>query len=125
MSEECSDYIDCRQILRKLMEKPAIKVYITRHALNRAFERCAGRVKKLDKTTALDVVRNVIRDGLYKAYTQTIFVWTSSYLLACTVNKSLDIVVKTIMTRGDLTDKVKAKLKKGVKARWSKIIVEA
>ena len=93
--------------------------------MNRAFERCTGRVKKLDKTTALDVVRNVIRDGLYKAYTQTIFVWTSSYLLACTVNKSLDIVVKTIMTRGNLTDKVKAKLKKGVKARWSKIIVEA
>ncbi|MHC1600746.1 MAG: hypothetical protein ACXQTI_05850 [Candidatus Nezhaarchaeales archaeon] len=125
MSEECSDYIDCRQAIKRLLDKPGVKVKVTRHALNRVIERCSSRIKKLNESVVLDIIRNVIRDGLYKAYTQTILVWTSSYLLACTLDRELNIIVKTVMTRNNLTDEVRARLKKGIKAKWSKIIVES
>ena len=45
--------------------------------------------------------------------------------MACTLDRELNIIVKTVMTRNNLTDEVRARLKKGIKAKWSKIIVES
>lgn len=63
------------------MERLSIKVKVTRHAVKRVIERCSSKVKNLSENVILDIIRNVVRDGLYKAYTQAILIWTSSYLL--------------------------------------------
>ncbi|RLF12774.1 MAG: hypothetical protein DRJ62_01765 [Thermoprotei archaeon] len=125
MSEECSDYVDCRQVLKRIMERGVVKVYVTRHAVHRLIERCSSRVKKISDVVAADIVRNVVRDGFYKASTQRIYIWTSSYLLVCTVDRALQgVIVKTVMTKQDVRDEVRERLKRGLRARWSRIVVE-
>ena len=114
MSEECTDYYDCRVEASKLFRpKSTIRVEVTKHAVTRLLERRPRDYKKLDPKVIEDVVRNVVRDGFYKAFSDKIIVWTKKYVLICTIDRGPKLIVKTVLTYRTLEEKVKKLIEKG------------
>ena len=114
MSEECTDYYDCRVELERLLRPGSIvHVELSRHAVERLLERRPRDYRKLDVKVLEDVVRNVVRDGLYKAYSDKVVVWTKRYVLICTVDRGPRLVVKTVIGRHALGDRLRELLSRG------------
>ena len=114
MSEECTDYYDCRVEAFKLFKPGStVRVEVTRHAAKRLLQRRPREYKKVNQRVIEDIVRNVVRGGLYKAFTDKVVVWTRKYVLICTVDRGPKLVVKTVLTSKALREEVRRALERG------------
>lgn len=122
MGEECSDFVDCRAVLARLAREELVRVRVTRHALERLAERqpdLAGR----DVRTLVDVIRNVVRDGRCKATASRLYIWTKSYVLVCCAERDEALVVRTVITREFVDDRLSRALRGGLKPSWKRVLV--
>ncbi|OYT52546.1 MAG: hypothetical protein B6U76_09690 [Desulfurococcales archaeon ex4484_217_2] len=124
MAEECSDFVDCREIFKQLVRERRISVYLSKHALERIVERRYWGFKGAKKEVIVDIIKNVFRDGEFKVFADNIIVWTKNYVLICSINREFNIVVKTVITRATLKKELQEKLKKGIRVKWKQINVE-
>lgn len=124
MSEECSDYVDCRVMLRRLVEKGHANVVVTKHAISRFLERKPRPFKKLDMKVISDTIHNIIRDGYYKVRSDSLTVWTRNYVLICSIDSRGRIVVKTVISRVSLREEFKRSLRGYYKISWRTISVK-
>jgi len=124
MAEECSDFVDCREVFKQLAREKKITVYLSKHALERIVERRYWGFKGAKKEVIVDIIKNVFRDGEFKVFADKIIVWTKNYVLICSVNREFNIVVKTVITRATLKKELQEKLRKGIRVKWEQINVE-
>ena len=126
MSEECTDYYDCRVEASKLLKPGStVHVEVTRQAAARLLERRPREYKKLDLKVVEDIVRNVVRDGLYKAFSDKVVIWTKKYALICTFDREERLVVKTVVAGLSIGDRLKKVLeRRGKRIKWNRIFVE-
>ncbi len=124
MSEESSDYIDHRTFFRRFINKGIVRVLVTKHAINRLRERATREYPKATLELLLDVIRNIIRDGYYRLFTDRIVIWTKRYVLICEIIDEHTIIVKTVISKVVLRDEFKRLLTKGRRVFWKKIHVE-
>ena len=94
MAEECSDFVDCREIFKQLAREKRISVYLSKHALERIVERRYWGFKGAKKEVIVDIIKNVFRDGEFKVFADKIIVWTKNYVLICSISREFNIVVK-------------------------------
>ena len=123
MSEECTEYVDHRTFLRRLLVKKAINVHVSRHAVKRLKERATRDYLKCDKRVLLDVIRNIVRDGRYKASTSRLLIWTKRYVLISEILDENTILVKTVISKLVLREELRNILTGGYRAEWKKINV--
>ncbi|GEM_PF-1555615 len=125
MSEECSDYIDCKVMFRRALESNRVlKVIVTRHAVERLIERIPKKFKKLGIQVLLSTIKNVIEGGECRVYANQVVYWTKNYVLISVFNEGGELVIKTVITR----DYVRGRLlriisRRGLRVEWSKVIV--
>jgi len=123
VSEECSDFIDYRIFLHRLILNGVINVYVSRHAIERFKERLVREYRKLDVSVILDVFRNIVRDGYCKALFENLVFWTKRYVLICKFFDENSVLVVTVISKRVLSDKFKRLLKRGVRVKWRSINV--
>jgi len=123
MSEECSDYVDCRIMLEKLASKGVIDVIVTKHATMRLLERKPRSFKKVNVRVLADTIRNVIRDGYYKGSGDNLIVRTKSYVLICSIDVLGRIIVKTVMSKTSLSDRFKHPLRGYRRIFWKTVTI--
>ncbi len=119
--EECSDYIDYRVVFREIAKSKVIRVRITKHAIKRLRERAVKEYYKFTDDVIKDIIRNIVRDGYYKVFTDKILIWTRKYLLVCELDREFNLIVKTVISRDFISDKLKGILSRGVHYTWSKV----
>lgn len=123
MSEECCDFVDCRIAFKNLAKEGKVNIHLSKHAIERLIERRHWGFKGVSREAIVNIVRNVFRDGEFKAFTDKVVVWTKNYVLICSINKNSNVIVKTVITRLTLKKELEEKLKKGIKVRWKHITV--
>lgn len=121
MSEESCDYIDCRTCLRRLASSGEVEVLVTRHALERLAERRVGGSWRAKPEALADIIRNVVRDGYYKATTSRLMVWTRKYLLVCCIDRYMRLNVITVISRDTLREGLRERLRGGFRIRWRSV----
>jgi len=119
--EESTDYVDCYALFRKLLRNGKLNVIITKHAIERLRERRLDYSWREDKEQLIDIIRNILRSGKYKVLVDRIIVWTKRYVLICTLNKLEELVVLTILSKHNLSEKFTQKLKGGIYVKWRSI----
>lgn len=121
MSEECSDFIDNRQELRRRSNKILV-ARITKHFLNRFFMRKVRNYKKLDLMTIKSTIINILRDGRYYATTTSIIIFHPTYTIVACFDKEF-LVLKTIMKTKELNEKLRKLISKSRKVLWKDIAI--
>ncbi|HIQ03151.1 MAG TPA: hypothetical protein EYH40_01885 [Desulfurococcales archaeon] len=121
MSEECSDFIDNRA---KLLVRPpsSLEVKITKHLIERFYQRKARDYKRIDLTLIRNVVYNVLRDGKYYATTSTVIVYHPTYTLIGCFDRD-QMVLKTIIKTSELEEKLRKFMSKSYRVKWRNIII--
>ncbi len=121
LSEECSDFIDNRaELLRRT--HGSLEVKLTKHLIERFYQRKARDYKRIDLTLVRDIVYNVLRDGRYYATASTVIVYHPTYtIIGCFDGEQL--VLKTIIKTSDLEEKLRKPMKKSYKIEWKNIII--
>ncbi len=115
--------MDCRQQLRRAARDGVLIVQVTKHALQRIVER-QPKLAERKMEEILDVFRNVVKQGKFKADTTRVLVWTKNYVLLCTFNLEGKLVVKTVVTRATLQEKMERALSRGIAVQWKYVAVE-
>ena len=125
MSEECSDYVDCKAMLRKILSSDGIlRIIVTKHAVNRLIERMPRKFKKINRQVLMNTIRNIVETGQCKIYTTKIIFWTKNYILISAFNSNNELIIKTVITRDYVKEGLaKAISRGGLRIKWNKVIV--
>jgi len=99
-----------------------IRVYVTRHALERLWERKARGYRKFNGRVVADIISNIIRSGYIIEWRGGLRVSTSSYTLACTLHEGI-LVVKTVMKTSELSEAYRSALRRARKSKLKPIVV--
>ena len=99
-----------------------LKVHLTRHAVERLFERFPKH-KRFKPRIIANIVESVIRDGKVVEDGNEIKISTSNYTLCCNLSND-KLVVKTIMRTKEMGKPYRRKLTYGKKSEWKVIMVE-
>ncbi len=101
-----------------------LRVFVTRHALERLFERFPK--KKFEADTALNIIENVIKSGTVVLWRKEIRISTSNYTLCCVLESKpkLRLIIKTILKTKELGESYKKALHFGRRSPWKIIYFE-
>ena len=103
------------------MNAKMIRVVITKHALERLFGRFP-KYKKFNAKTVVNVIENVIRDGVVLVRDRDVKISTSNYTLCCALEDKL--VIKTVMRTEEMSDRYRKAMIYGRKSPWRIVYVE-
>lgn len=123
--EESSDYIDCYALFRRLVKRGELTAVITKHAIERLRERRLDYPWRERKDQLIDIIRNILRSGKYKILVNRVIIWTRRYTLICALNESGELVILTVISRRDLSEKLVQKLKGGFHVKWKNINIRS
>ncbi|RLG87102.1 MAG: hypothetical protein DRO15_05360 [Thermoprotei archaeon] len=121
MSEECCDFIDNREELRR-RHGEVLVAKITKHFLDRFLTRKARDYRKLDLMTIRSTILNILRDGKYYATTTSIIVFHPTYTIVACFDRE-HLVLKTVMRTKELNEKLRKLIDKGRKVLWRDVII--
>ncbi|RLG74225.1 MAG: hypothetical protein DRO23_07355, partial [Thermoprotei archaeon] len=74
MTEECSDFVDCREAFKQLAKTKKITIHLSKHAFERIIERRYWGFKGAKREVIANIIKNVFRDGEFKIFTDNIIV---------------------------------------------------
>ena len=107
--------------MRRIIEGGRVEVVVTKHAVERLIERRLGSSWRTDLTSLLDIIRNVVRDGYYRPFTERLLIWTRRYVLICCIDRYMRINVLTVLSKESLRDEMRRLLRGGARVRWREI----
>jgi len=98
-----------------------LKVKVTRHAVERLFERFPKH-KKFDARVVANIFESIIKDGVVLRRGNEVRISTSKYTLCCVLNDKL--VIKTVLRTEELGEYYKRAIRRGRRERWGNIIFD-
>ncbi len=106
-----------------IFERDFVEVELTRHFVERMFERVSSRVRKFDERTLIDIVTNIIRNGMvYISDDRGVSIFTERYMLGG-VLRGDKIVLRTVYTPKIDSLKFKFLVRRAVKSPWRAVLV--
>ncbi len=97
-----------------------IRVEVTKHALERLFERFPKH-KRFDAKTVANIFENVIRDGVIVEDGDEIKIITGNYTLCCKLENFV-LTIKTVLKTKELRKKYRRMIYRGKRHNWNIII---
>ncbi len=98
-----------------------LKVEVTKHALERLFERFPKH-KKFDAKTVANIFESVIKDGVVVRVNDEIRISTSNYTLCCVLEDRL--VIKTVLRTKELGKSYRKLMRRGKKSEWRNLLFD-
>lgn len=98
-----------------------IRVIVTKHALERLFERFPKH-KKFDARTVTNIIENVIKNGVI-LNKKDIKISTSNYTLCCTIDNDR-LIIKTIMNTKEMSERYRKAIAYGKRSEWRIVFIE-
>ncbi len=106
-----------------VFERDFVEVELTRHFVERMFERVSSRVRKFDERTLIDIVTNIIKNGMvYISDNGGVSIFTGKYMLGG-VLRGDRIVLRTVYTPKIDSLKFKFLARRAVKSPWRVVLV--
>ncbi|ADC66236.1 hypothetical protein Ferp_2105 [Ferroglobus placidus DSM 10642] len=98
-----------------------LRVEVTKHALERLFERFPKH-KKFDARTVANIFESIIKNGIVLRFGDEIRISTSNYTLCCVLEDKL--VIKTVLKTKELGKDYKRLLRKGKRSEWNNVVFD-
>lgn len=107
----------------EIFERDFVEVELTRHFIERMFERVSSKVKKFDEKTLVDIVTNIVRNGMvYVSDDGRISIFTGKYMLGGVLREGR-IVLRTVYTPKVDSLRFRFFAKRAVKSPWKNVLV--
>jgi len=98
-----------------------LRVEVTKHALERLFERFPKH-KKFDARSVANIFENVIKDGVLLRKGDEIKISTSKYTLCCILEDKL--IIKTVLKTEELGEGYRRAMSRGERSKWKNIFFD-
>jgi len=107
----------------KIFERDFVEVELTRHFIERMFERVSSRVRKFDEKTLIDIVTNIVRNGMiYVSDDGRVSIFTGRYMLGGVLREDR-IVLRTVYTPKIDSLRFRFFTKRAIKSPWKNVLV--